>query len=88
MQRESRIEDADGILSGDFGELVDLVVVRVINGDEDLLVPTITPLLVLITCCRRAANRCRSRRSGLSPMGYLNCLAFGEERQDRPGIAG
>src|SRR5262249_13895369 len=33
VQRESRIEDADGILSGDFGELVDLVVVRVINGD-------------------------------------------------------
>nr|WP_197423049.1 hypothetical protein [Bradyrhizobium valentinum] len=33
MQRESRIEDADGILSVDFGELVDLVVVRVINRD-------------------------------------------------------
>jgi hypothetical protein len=33
VQRESRIENADGILSRDFGELVDLVVVRVINGD-------------------------------------------------------
>lgn len=71
------------IPTGDFGELVDLVVVRVINGDEDLRVPTIAPLLVLITCCRRAANRPWS-----APVGLLNCSAFGEARQDRPGIAG
>ena len=42
----------------------------------------------LVTCSRRAADRPRSRRSGLSLMGYLNCLAFGQARQDRPGIAG
>jgi hypothetical protein len=35
---------ASGILTADFGELVDLVVVRVINRDKDLLVPTIAPL--------------------------------------------
>src|SRR4029077_13463292 len=33
--------------------------------------------------CRRATNRPRSRRSDLSLMGYLNCLTFGEARQDR-----
>lgn len=32
---------------------------------------------------RHATNRPRSHQSGLSPMGRLNCLAFG----DHPGIA-
>ena len=33
MQRDDRIENADRILCGDLGELVDLIVVRVICGD-------------------------------------------------------
>lgn len=42
----------------------------------------------LVTSARRAPNRLRSNLSGLSLTEYLNCLVFGQERQDHPGIVG
>jgi hypothetical protein len=42
----------------------------------------------LVTWCRRALNRLRLSRSGPSLLGDLNCFAFGEAHQDRPGMAG
>lgn len=52
---------------------------RAVRGDERH---------ALITSSQREANCPPSRRPGLCLMGWLNCPAFGQARQDRPGIPG
>ena len=67
MQRDDRIQDADGILGADFGELLEIVVARVIDGGALALAHAVDDDDQAFVPARRCSRRWRRARCDDSP---------------------